>query len=282
MLACFAARKPHRPAPSALLNGAPALDLARAPHALALSAHEPITGGVPAGWLPSALHERTGAALEFGCDLEAAAAAFGRLLALQQARHGPDHLVVASSLLQQAHVQTKQGRLDEARRTYDRAVAIFERCHGADHPTTSVAVRNLGSVLRKQNKLKEAMAAYQRALVAFEANSGPDSLEVATTLSGVGDILRKQDKQEEAMAAYTRALTIKEARLGSEHIELAITVANVSVAAPSDERARGGARDDLVPRPADVCRVCSLCGRWATYTANWAGSRRRWRRTNAR
>jgi tetratricopeptide (TPR) repeat protein len=151
-----------------------------------------------------------------------------RALAITEARYGPDHPTVASSLNNLAEMLRATNRLAEAEPMVRRALAITEASHGPDHPTVATTINNLAQLFQATNRLAEAEPMYRRALAIDEASYGPDHPDVAIDLNNIAGLLQATNRLAEAEPLYRRALAIDEARYGPNHPDVAIDLNNLA------------------------------------------------------
>ncbi|MEE9140229.1 MAG: tetratricopeptide repeat protein, partial [Alphaproteobacteria bacterium] len=83
-------------------------------------------------------------------DLEGAAKAFERALAIDEKAFGPDHPSVARDVNNIGSVLQAQGDLEGAAKAFKRALRIFERALGPEHPKTVVVHKNLNWLTDEQ------------------------------------------------------------------------------------------------------------------------------------
>ena len=111
---------------------------------------------------------------------------FQQALKIYEARYGPWHDVVASTLSQLARADASLGDYAAARREQSRAVTIHERVGGPNHPYVAIALMDLASVYRDAGSPIQALPLLKRALAIREKSLGPNHREVAWTPGGPG------------------------------------------------------------------------------------------------
>ena len=111
-----------------------------------------------------------------------------------------------SALTILGNLESRLGRVDEARGLYHRALAQFEREQsGLGQANTLQA---LGDLESRQGRVDEARGLYDRALAQFE--QAQDGLGQATTLLALGDLESWLGRMDEARGLYDRALALYE------------------------------------------------------------------------
>jgi tetratricopeptide (TPR) repeat protein len=152
---------------------------------------------------------------------------YRRVLAIDEASHGPDHPDVAVDINNLATLLRVTNRLSEAEPLHRRALTIFEASYGLDHPNVAICLNNLAELLRSTNRLGEAEPLYRRAEAIFEASYGPNHPRVATTLNNLGRLLQASNRVGETESLYRRAMAIFQASHGSDHPDVATTLNNL-------------------------------------------------------
>jgi CHAT domain-containing protein/tetratricopeptide (TPR) repeat protein len=145
-----------------------------------------------------------------------------RSVALTKARHGEDHRLYATALINLASVLEATNRLAEAEPLFRGALAIDENTYGPDDPHTAISLGNLAGLLRNANRLAEAEPLLRRALAINEKSYGPDHPSVAIGLSNLATLLSDSNHFAEAEPLFRRALAIDEKSLGAHHPNVAI------------------------------------------------------------
>jgi tetratricopeptide (TPR) repeat protein len=194
------------------------------PHALAAADHASRLQADPraTAWLLN----QAGGYLWARAEPRAAADAFVSALTIN-ARLGPDHPEVATSLSNLGLVLGDLEEFQAARDAHQRALTILEARLGPDHPRVAITLNNLGLALRDLGELGAARYCHQRALTIYEARVGPDHPDVALTLNNLGSVLQDLGELQAARDHLERALTIYEARLGPDHPQVALTLNNL-------------------------------------------------------
>ena len=85
-----------------------------------------------------------------------------RVLAINESRLGPNHLIVANSLFNLASLYVNQGRYADAEPLYARALAIYEKVHGPTHASVADAMDSLATLYNYQGRYGDAEGLYRR------------------------------------------------------------------------------------------------------------------------
>jgi tetratricopeptide (TPR) repeat protein/predicted Ser/Thr protein kinase len=145
-----------------------------------------------------------------------------RVLALDEAVHGPSHPDNAISLNAIGSLLFGQGRLDEAQAAHEQAWAIQEQTLGREHPDVANTLASLAKIAAARGQTDRALELVREALELEQAALGPAHLDIADTL----DLLAKlrvpaadldAGARAELLALRQRALAIREPQLGREH-----------------------------------------------------------------
>jgi tetratricopeptide (TPR) repeat protein len=197
------------------------------PHALA-AADRPGAEGEAQDDARSHLLNEFGMLLHVSARHAEAEPLFRRALAIDEARHGPDHPTVAIRLNNLAGLLRATNRLGEAEPLFRRALAIDETSYGPDHPKVAIRLNNLAALLQATDRLGEAEPLFRRALAIDETSYGPDHPKVATDLNNLAALLQATDRLGEAEPLFRRALEIDEASYGPDHPEVATDLNNLA------------------------------------------------------
>jgi tetratricopeptide (TPR) repeat protein len=112
-----------------------------------------------------------------------------RAVAILEKKKGPDHLDVATALINLAICRMAAGgeKDDQAGPMLDRAVAIIERTNKED-PEVARALKPLGGLYLMRREYDKAEPRLMRALAIHEKTSGADSPEAASVLEDLGKL----------------------------------------------------------------------------------------------
>ncbi|MFV8756807.1 protein kinase domain-containing protein [Nannocystaceae bacterium ST9] len=147
-------------------------------------------------------------------DLSGALVTQRRVLALDEAVHGPYHPDNAISLNAIGGLQRSLGRLDEARAAHERALQIQRRTLGRDHPDVANTLLGLAYVAEAGGELDRALELASEAQRLERNALGPDHLYVAQTHDALAAMRIRRGDLADALADRQRALAIREAELG--------------------------------------------------------------------
>jgi tetratricopeptide (TPR) repeat protein len=153
-----------------------------------------------------------------------AESAFRTAIRLDEARRGPDDVILIPALQSLAQLYFVQKRYADAEPLYRRVLSIREKVLGPDHPFVPNDLNNLAVVEHAQSKFAEAESLYRRAVSILEKNHGTDDPSVAVYLIKLGDVLSSERRYDEAEPLYRRALAIRKDRYDREDIRVAEAV----------------------------------------------------------
>ena len=148
-------------------------------------------------------------------------------LALRERLRDPDHLGVASGLVDLASVSRRQGSFAHAESLYTRALAIRETALGPDDPQVAAVLNGLGGLLFAQGKYAEAEPVLKRAMRLRERALGPDAPELGSTVGNLGALYWAQGRYADAESLLQRALEIEQRAYGPDHLEVAASLNNL-------------------------------------------------------
>lgn len=162
-----------------------------------------------------------------GADPEARLAA-ERAVRIKESRLGSEHLDVATSVTNLAHLSFETGDFAGARSLYKRALGIREKLLGPDHLEVARSLNGVGNVELSTGNYTAARQCYERALAIRSRTLGDEHLDVATSLGNLAALLQEIGDYAAARAHNERALAIREKLLGPEHVDLGMSLGNLS------------------------------------------------------
>ena len=136
-------------------------------------------------------------------------------LAIRQRLLGPNHFLVADSLVRLGLANSRLDHLPEAEQMQIRAIQILRLQQPSQE--LAAAMNNLGSVMSAQKRWKEAEAQIREAISIWERLSGPDDPGVAAGLLNLGVLLEERTQYDEAGRVLARARRIDENALPQNH-----------------------------------------------------------------
>lgn len=157
-------------------------------------------------------------------------------LAIRERLFGPNHFLVADTLIRLGLIQSRQGRLAEGEQMQTRAIEILR----AQGPETELAaaLNNLGSVLSAQGRSKEAESRIREAISIWERTGGPDDPSLAGGLLNLGILLQARKQYDEADRVLARARRIDEKALPPNHPRIAMDLNAAGVLATARKNYR--------------------------------------------
>ncbi len=163
-------------------------------------------------------------------NLDEAIPRFERVLAIHEARSGPDSIGVATTLGDMGNVYTMQQQPQAALKVYQRAREINESEYGTEHPTLVTSSLSVANALLAADDLPAALVENERGLLMAEHVYPSDHPIVALAANNVGVILDKLGRPAEALEHHHRAIAIRERVLGPSHPFTAESSSNIGMA----------------------------------------------------
>ncbi len=151
-----------------------------------------------------------------------------RLLAIREAKLGPDAADTGDADDAVAGVLYDQGQLAQAEMFYRRGVAVALKNFAPDSLQVAVELSNLALVVQDRGRLAEAEPLYRRALAAARKTAGDNSPYTATFENNLAEILRRLGRYEEAELLFRESLAVSEATLGQNHPATASSLNNLA------------------------------------------------------
>jgi tetratricopeptide (TPR) repeat protein len=148
-----------------------------------------------------------------------AEAHFERVLALVEARTGPDTFYVARALTNLGNARLRRKHTADAVPLIERALALFEKTLGAQHPDTFQALNSLGVALGEAGRLEASIVVFQRVVDGYLASLGPTHPNVGTAFFNVADANSRLGRHAPALASYRRALDVWTGGLGPDSVQ---------------------------------------------------------------
>ena len=157
-------------------------------------------------------------------------------LAVREKLFGPNHFLVADTLIRLALIHSRQGRLAEAEQLQTRAIGIL-RPQGPE-PELAAALNNLGSVMSAQGRSKEAEARIREAISIWDKLGSNNDLSLAGGLLNLGILLQARKEYDEAARVLARARQIDEKALPPNHPRIAMDLNAAGVLATARKNYR--------------------------------------------
>jgi serine/threonine-protein kinase len=160
-----------------------------------------------------------------------------RAVAVNAARHGPDHPMVMLGNLNLAFALTSVGRNTEAIALYRTALAGMRERLTLAHPLVIQHTRALSAALSREGNAAAADSAMRLALDGARRLSAPNTV-LSETLDAFGQLMERWGRPQVAGPAYAEALTLNRTLYGPSHPVTAIARARL---AHLECQRRGGA-----------------------------------------
>lgn len=170
--------------------------------------------------------ETVGDRLRASGDPRAALPNYEKALAINKAKYGEQHPIIATLQKKIGAVQFDLSELEAARRNFESALDIDQAVFGSQHSAVASDLSNLASVAQATGDLQTARALYERALAMSEAIGSKS--ETATVINNLGGVLEALGEIANARACYERALAIDSSIVGADHPTVAIRLNNLA------------------------------------------------------
>ena len=142
-----------------------------------------------------------------------------RALEIRERVAGPEHKIVAETLVNLGTEHFLVGDLARAEAMFQRAKEIFEKAFGDAHPGVAAALNNLGDVALESGRYDDAAPLYERANAIWSASYGPNHPHAATALAHWGTARLRQGRPAEARPLLERAVEAFAALEGEDEHE---------------------------------------------------------------
>ena len=152
-----------------------------------------------------------------------------RALAINEARFGAAHPVVARTQTLVAGLASDTGDSSTASALHERALAIRQRALPAGDPAIAESLNGLGVILERQGDNRGAARYHRQALEIRERALGPAHPDVAISLNNLGNVQSNMGQYADARVLHERALAIRERALGVDHPDVAASLNNLAV-----------------------------------------------------
>jgi CHAT domain-containing protein/tetratricopeptide (TPR) repeat protein len=152
-----------------------------------------------------------------------------RALEVRRLLVGPDHPLVADSLVEKSLVLKIAGRPLEAQKPLLRALVIYRSAYRRDDRHVAMTLHNLGSLDYELARYQEAADHFEAAVGLYSALCGSDCIDVADGLVGLSNAVSALGDDGQAEALLRRAHAIYEAELGPSHLKVARTSHNLGL-----------------------------------------------------
>jgi tetratricopeptide (TPR) repeat protein len=142
---------------------------------------------------------------------------------------GAEHPVVADYLVQRAHGEVLQGKLEQAHKDAQRVVDIYAKLYPPKHFKVAQGYDELADVLFAEGKSDEAMALQEKALAATDESRPEQMITIVQLLISLA--MEENDKpgkahHDAAIARFQHAKDLVEKQSGTDSLELAVLLIN--------------------------------------------------------
>lgn len=163
-------------------------------------------------------------------DYDTARQAGEEALALHRALYGPDHTLIATSLLNLGTVYGDQGEYATAEPLLEEAIEMRRRLLGDEHPHVALAYANLGNLQRAAGRLDAAEAAHEKALAIRQATLGEAHPDVVNSMNSLGVVLYFNARYAEAADLFEQVVPAWQEAYGPRHPNVFSALNNLGAA----------------------------------------------------
>jgi tetratricopeptide (TPR) repeat protein/predicted Ser/Thr protein kinase len=219
------------------------LALARGEHKRAIAMIEPTIAELAADALERgpALHA-LGAAYFTAGRMQDARDVFAQLLVREEARIGPNAVVVGKIHNDLGVTQTNLGEHDAAAESLQRAFDIATRAGAEGAELRAIVIENRGSSALIRGDLEEAEARLREALQLRTDALGEQHPALAAILEELGETMRRRGRPDEALEHLERAMGLYDAALGPGNAPVATTLTRMGLVFLAQDRAETAER----------------------------------------
>ena len=152
-------------------------------------------------------------------ELDRAAGAAEKAVALQRTALGPRSAEVAKTLSVLAEVYFDQTRFDDAERAYSEALSITRETESPDGPAAAALLNGLAGVKRKTADFEAAEKLQRRALEIDEKTLGEGHLDTLGVRNDLAVLLGDQARYDESSALLRRTCPLLGKAAGENHTD---------------------------------------------------------------
>ena len=151
-----------------------------------------------------------------------------QILQLRQGVLGAQHLAVAYSCNNLAHLHYTQGQYGKAEPLYQKALDIKLKVYGERHPDTAAGYNNLASLYWAQGQFGKAEPLFLKALDIRVNAHGENHLDVAQSDNNLALLYHLQGQSGKAELFYQKALAVHLKTLGANHPDTSTSYNNLA------------------------------------------------------
>lgn len=175
------------------------------------------------------MHYNAGIVYQRGGHMDAAIAAFQRVLELDRVREGPNSFDVINALIQLGRTMSDDAAyLDEAEAHLEEALAIADQILEPNHRLHAMIHQELGTVYRVAKRPADAVQHYAEALRLQRVNFGDLHPDVVSAIHSLGNVYVELGELAVADSLYQEALRIVEAVYDGPHPDVAMVLQNLA------------------------------------------------------
>ncbi len=158
-----------------------------------------------------------------------ALALFEKAISVAEKEYGPEHPVLAESLVNFSVVNTMRRRALDGAPQMERAVAILENDDGGEPLALANALSGLSAVRQQQGRIVESAQLARRSLAVARLHRAADDMDLAVAITNVAAHDTNEERHTEAEAGFREAMAIVEKRQGADSPHLWANLSNIAL-----------------------------------------------------
>ena len=167
---------------------------------------------------------RRASTMASGGDLSGAADLANDAVNEAEREFGPDELVVADALAEEARFLEAAGKQEEIQPLLERVLSIRGSKLKPNDPLLTNTRVNLARLYHYREQYEQAESLYRQVLATREATEAKDNLTVASALHDLASLLKDEKRYAEAEPLIRRELAIWEDEYGPDHPNVAFVL----------------------------------------------------------
>jgi serine/threonine-protein kinase len=151
-------------------------------------------------------------------------------LALYRKLYGPDHTLIAVTLLNQGTVNYILGEHDTAENLLRESLAMYRKLVGQEHPKVAYVLNTMGNLLQQMGRIDEAEVALRQAISIRRSVLGEAHPDFANSLNSLGALHFFNGRYADAAESFEQVLSIWREAYGPKHPNILSALNNLGAA----------------------------------------------------
>jgi eukaryotic-like serine/threonine-protein kinase len=164
---------------------------------------------------------------DFG-EYQKALPQFERVIAIDKAKHGPDHADTLSSMHKLAWCYKNLGRHADALKLNEETLTLQKAKLGPDHPDTLASMNGLAVTYGDLGRYADALKLNEETLALQKAKFGPDHRDTLAFMSNLANSYRYLGRYLEALELDEKTLALRKAKFGPDHADTLDSMSNLA------------------------------------------------------